>query len=153
MLAVLGAGKVPVGRLKLASAEMAAFIPPDKMDILRNIYTVAKEEEQRQAAWPAGVTFVPFQVKLSNNLCAPPLKSSRSPQTTLTLDILTASPRTIDYVASAETASDAAIGFLSTAPSDGHAHKTKLDERIKTLEAEKAARNKQGMSGRHVPQP
>jgi hypothetical protein len=52
MLAVLGAGKVPVGRLELASAEMAAFIPPDKMDVLKDIYTVAKEEERLRSTWP-----------------------------------------------------------------------------------------------------
>lgn len=79
MLALLGAGKVPVGRLELASAEMAAFIPPDKMDILRDIYAVAKEEERLRSTWPAGVNFVPFSVHLSKNVHEVPPKSLGSP--------------------------------------------------------------------------
>ncbi|OAV95696.1 hypothetical protein PTTG_26558 [Puccinia triticina 1-1 BBBD Race 1] len=123
MLAVLGAGKVPVGRLELASAEMAAFIPPDKMDILRDIYTVAKEEERLRATWPVGVNFVPFQVELSNNLCEAPSKSSGSPHTKNS-DMLTASPTTIHYLPNVQTASEPTISFLGTAPSDTHPHET-----------------------------
>ncbi|WAR52474.1 hypothetical protein PtB15_1B916 [Puccinia triticina] len=126
MLAVLGAGRVSVGRLGLASAETAVFIPPpDKsIDLLRDIYTVAKEEERRRAASPAPFFHTAIQplllvvvpsVELSG---APPSKSSRSPPTTSTSDILTASPTTIDDVANAESASDAAVGFLGTAPAD-----------------------------------
>ncbi|MBW0475824.1 hypothetical protein O181_015539 [Austropuccinia psidii MF-1] len=66
MLAVLGAGRVPVGRLELASAEIAAFIPPDKMAILSDIYKVAKEEERLRSFWPKHVKFVPFNVELGN---------------------------------------------------------------------------------------
>jgi hypothetical protein len=67
MLAVLGAGKVPVGRLELASAEMAAFIPPDKMNILQDIYTVTKEEERLRTTWP-GPLFFTFAFKTSSSI-------------------------------------------------------------------------------------
>ncbi|WAQ81587.1 hypothetical protein PtA15_1A929 [Puccinia triticina] len=143
MLAVLGAGRVSVGRLGLASAETAVFTPPRQVDrpparhihrgqgggappsrlassVLPHCHPAPPPRRRpiRDTLVPsivAGVTFVPFQVELSG---APPSKSSRSPPTTSTSDILTASPTTIDYLASAETASDAAVGFLGTAPAD-----------------------------------
>ncbi|POW02379.1 hypothetical protein PSHT_00251 [Puccinia striiformis] len=119
MLAVLGAGKVPVGRLELASAEMAAFIPPDKMDILKDIYTVAKEEERLRSTWPVGVTFVPFHVELSNTTCEAPSKSSSSPQT-MNSEILTASPTTIHYLPNVQSASELTLNFMGTVPSGAH---------------------------------
>ncbi|PLW51891.1 hypothetical protein PCASD_00797 [Puccinia coronata f. sp. avenae] len=118
MLAVLGAGKVPVGRLELASAEMAAFIPPDKMNILQDIYTVTKEEERLRTTWPAGVSFVPFQVELSNNnLSEAPSKSSGSPQT-MNSEILAGSPAMIDYMPNIQHTGEVAINFMSGIPSE-----------------------------------
>ncbi|KAA1114390.1 hypothetical protein PGT21_006923 [Puccinia graminis f. sp. tritici] len=121
MLAVLGAGKVPVGRLELASAEMAAFIPPDKMDVLKDIYTVAKEEERLRSTWPVGVNFVPFQVELSNNSSEVPSKSSGSPQT-MNSDVLSASPRMVHHLPNVLNPGEAAVNFLGAVSSDVHPH-------------------------------
>ncbi|OLL26951.1 hypothetical protein NEOLI_000742 [Neolecta irregularis DAH-3] len=46
LLRMLRCGKVPVNRLELATAEVAAYIPPDKTNLLREIYRVAREEER-----------------------------------------------------------------------------------------------------------
>ena len=46
LMVMLRVGKVPINRLELATAEVAAFIPPDKIHLLREIYRVAREEER-----------------------------------------------------------------------------------------------------------
>lgn len=46
LMIMLRSGKVPINRLELATAEVAAFIPPDKIHLLREIYRVAREEER-----------------------------------------------------------------------------------------------------------
>lgn len=45
LMTMLRCGKVLVNRLELATAEVAAFIPSDKINLLREIYKVAREEE------------------------------------------------------------------------------------------------------------
>ncbi|KAI8456836.1 hypothetical protein BY996DRAFT_6412059 [Phakopsora pachyrhizi] len=65
MVSVLGAGKVSVGKLELASAEIQAFIPAEKMAILDDIYKVAKEEERlRHTHESDSGWFYPFAVEL-----------------------------------------------------------------------------------------
>lgn len=46
LMTMLRCGNVPINRLELATAEVAAFIPPDKTNLLREIYRVAREEER-----------------------------------------------------------------------------------------------------------
>ncbi|CCG82389.1 Ydr124wp-like protein [Taphrina deformans PYCC 5710] len=46
LMTMLRCGKVPTNRLELATAEVAAFIPPDKINLLREIYRVGREEER-----------------------------------------------------------------------------------------------------------
>lgn len=46
LMIMLRCGRVLTNRLELATAEVAAFIPPDKINLLREIYRVAREEER-----------------------------------------------------------------------------------------------------------
>ena len=46
LMTMLRCGKVPTNRLELATAEVAAFIPPDKTNLLREIYRVGREDER-----------------------------------------------------------------------------------------------------------
>ena len=46
LMTLLRCQRVPVERLQLATAEVAAFIPADKTHLLREIYRVAREEER-----------------------------------------------------------------------------------------------------------
>lgn len=46
LMTMLRCGKIPANRLELATAEVAAFIPPDKINLLREIYRVGREEER-----------------------------------------------------------------------------------------------------------
>lgn len=46
LMTMLRCAKVPTNRLELATAEVAAFIPPDKINLLREIYRVGREEER-----------------------------------------------------------------------------------------------------------
>ncbi|KAG9043205.1 hypothetical protein FS837_009866 [Tulasnella sp. UAMH 9824] len=48
LLAILNSGRVPVTRLELSTADAMAHIQPDKFAILREIYTMAKEQELRR---------------------------------------------------------------------------------------------------------
>jgi hypothetical protein len=43
---LLRCGRVPIERLQLATAEVAAFIPAEKTHLLKEIYRVAREEEK-----------------------------------------------------------------------------------------------------------
>lgn len=52
MLTILGSGRVELAKLEMASAEQAAHLAEDKMEILRDIYIVAKEEQRLRATWP-----------------------------------------------------------------------------------------------------
>src|SRR5437762_3701058 len=45
-MTLLRCGRVPVERLQLATAEVAAFIPAEKTHLLKEIYRVAREEER-----------------------------------------------------------------------------------------------------------
>ena len=45
-MTLLRCQRVPIERLQLATAEVAAFIPPEKTHLLREIYRVAREEER-----------------------------------------------------------------------------------------------------------
>ena len=49
LMTMLRCGKVATNRLELATAEVAAFIPPDKINLLREIYRVGREEERYKA--------------------------------------------------------------------------------------------------------
>lgn len=52
MLAILCSGQVELAKLEMASAEQAARLGEDKMGILRDMYTVVKEEERLRATQP-----------------------------------------------------------------------------------------------------
>lgn len=56
LMTMLRCGKVPTNRLELATAEVAAFIPPDKINLLREIYRVGREEERFRCREIAGDT-------------------------------------------------------------------------------------------------
>jgi len=58
-MTLLRCGKVRVERLQLATAEVAAFIPPTKTHLLREIYRVATEEEKFREGLIPGSTQIP----------------------------------------------------------------------------------------------
>ena len=58
-MTLLRCGKVRVERLQLATAEVAAFIPPTKTHLLREIYRVATEEEKFRDGLIPGSTQIP----------------------------------------------------------------------------------------------
>src|SRR5579859_3405259 len=61
--------RVPIERLQLATAEVAAFIPADKTHLLREIYRVSREEERCRLGEIPGSTkiYVASSADLSPN--------------------------------------------------------------------------------------
>lgn len=57
-MTLLRCGRIPVERLQLATAEVAAFIPPEKMHLLREIYRVGREEEKYRLGEIPGSTTI-----------------------------------------------------------------------------------------------
>lgn len=68
LMIMLRCGKVPTNRLELATAEVAAFIPPDKINLLREIYRVAREEERFRCREIPGETRIFVAATASVNL-------------------------------------------------------------------------------------
>jgi len=58
LMTLLRCGRIPVERLQLATAEVAAFIPPEKMHLLREIYRVGREEEKYRLGEIPGSTTI-----------------------------------------------------------------------------------------------
>ncbi|EMR08537.1 hypothetical protein PNEG_03018 [Pneumocystis murina B123] len=46
LLTMLRCSRIPINRLELATAEISAFMPPNKTSLLREIYQVARQEER-----------------------------------------------------------------------------------------------------------
>lgn len=91
LMTMLRCGKVPTNRLELATAEVAAFIPPDKINLLREVYRVGREEERYRCREIPGETRIFVAATASINMNG--LDELNSPSTGGILSTLDQMPR------------------------------------------------------------